>query len=960
MNTLIIMNISEQQSIWIYHNDSWKSSNNIIRHDNGTISVKINDEIIITTPDQIHIKNNYDTSKTGDLINLIHLHEPAVLRAIKERYDQNLIYTQTGPILLSINPFKKTSLYSEELIKKYHNNNNYDILNPHLYRVAEKSLNNKGDQTILISGESGAGKTVATKIIMEYIAKCTGGETNIVQSILQSNPILEAFGNAVTIRNDNSSRFGKFIQLKMKHNKLIGAEIKSYLLEKVRVVKHGNYEKNFHIMYQLLANRELDPKNFKYTSFLNNNFNILEESLKYKNTIEAMIKVGFSEDMITIIMDSIYAVLLLGNIEFIKLDNNDYESVSINNLDIIDQIVHLLKLSNNDNMIKALCGKIVIAGTEECYVNFNIEEAEYTRDSIAKYIYEKIFQIVVTEINKKICGNDQIYDKYIGLLDIFGFEIFDKNSFEQICINYTNEKLQELFNNYIFRLEQNEYTKEGIEWKNIDFPDNLECLSLLDKMFDMIIEECLIPRGNDINLTGRMEEKFSNSKYYLVNNSQRVDHKFVVIHYAGNVEYDIHTFVDKNKDLLSETVYKLLENSKLPLNFNRDEKITRNKKLITVMSEFKKQLSNLLKLIETSTPHYIRCLKPNDQNIPDNLVEKRLLQQLRYSGVLEAIKIARSGYPIRYIYDELVKHYNMLMPTKNIDELLENVDISDYQKGNNKLFMKRKLYDILEHKRDKKLNAYATKIKSIIRGFIQKNKFFKIKISILKVQTIFRMWNAKKKLKKLKESKAATMIRKVWLAYRWFMWLKVGKTVIIHIQRRWRKRRANIVKLQALYRMILAWHKYHNLRNSVITLQGKFRIKIAKNILYKLKKEAKDLRKITEERDKFKNLWINMCDKKNNYHNLQLEKNVVSIGIQIVKNIETDKNCELIQKSKLLEQQVEKMKKILDEYKIKEIQHYELEKALGARMEKILIERDGNLRKIILLKQLLRKLNYKN
>lgn len=985
------MDMAEQQTVWIYHDGNWIFCNNMIHQADGNVAVQLDSEVIITSPDQVYIKNSYDISKVGDLINLIHLHEPAVLRAVHERYDQNLIYTQTGPILLSINPFKETSLYSDELREKYHNNRcNGEVLDPHLYRVAEEALKGEGDQTILISGESGAGKTVATKIIMEYVAKCTGVKTGVVQAVLQSNHVLEAFGNAVTIRNDNSSRFGKFIQLKMKQGKLVGAEIKSYLLEKVRIIKHGAGERNFHIMYQLLANRNLNPNDYKYTAFSDENagnagneFDVFNECLKYEDTFEAMCQVGFSEVMINMIMDVIYAVLLLGNIEFVPIENYESESVAINNLNIIKQIVDLLKLSSGDDLIRALCGKIVKAGHEQCYVNFSIEEAEYTRDSIAKYIYERVFQMIVAKVNKGICGEELVYDRYIGLLDIFGFEIFDKNSFEQICINYTNERLQELFNNHIFRLEQAEYVKEGVEWRVIDFPDNLECLQVLDKLFKMTTEECLIPRGNDVNLAGRMEEKLGESGYYLVNNSQRVDHKFVVVHYAGEVEYDSHTFVDKNKDLLSETVYQLLEISELPLDLSRGERVERNKRLITVMSGFKKQLGGLLKLIEESTPHYIRCLKPNDQNVADNFVEKRVLQQLRYSGVLEAIKIARAGYPIRYIYDEMIERYRMLMSAEDIDELLEGVDLGEYQKGSSKLFMKRKLFDILECKREIRLAACATQIESVVRGFVERKRYLRLREAIIKLQSVGRMWSAMEDLRRLRRENAATMIRKVWLAYRWFMWLKVGKTVVTHIQRRWRERRVAAVKVQSICRMMMRWCRYQNLRSGVIILQGMWRIGVAKGVLRELKREAKDLRKVAEERDRFKNLWMELRDKRCEY-DLQVEKSMVSVGVQtedveeeilekginipvdvsviredthVRENITIAKDWELVQKSELLEQQVEEMKKKLEQYRIRTKQHNEVEKALGARMERILIERDGNLRQIILLKQLVRKLN---
>lgn len=991
------MNTVEQQSFWIYHNNNWICCNNITYQENGSILIKTNSEEIVTTSDKIYIKNNYDTSKVGDLINLIHLHEPAILRAVKERYDQNLIYTQTGPILLSINPFKETNLYSDQIREKYHNNRSEGSEgskeseeDPHLYRVAENALNGESDQTILISGESGSGKTVATKIIMDYIAKCnstSSSETNIVNAILQSNPVLEAFGNAVTIRNDNSSRFGKFIQLKIKGDTLIGAEIKTYLLEKVRVIKQGGSERNFHIMYQFLANRGLDPKDFKYTnSSSTNKFDQTEESINYENTFEAMRKVGFSENLINMIMNVIYAILLLGNIEFVS-DNIDIDSrsITIKDLNLLDQIVDLLKLESKDKLIKALCGKVVKAGNEECYLNFNIDEAQYTRDSIAKYIYEKLFQMIVVEVNRGISGEELIYDRYISLLDIFGFEIFDKNSFEQICINYTNERLQELFNDHIFKLEQEEYSKEGVEWEAIDFPDNLECLNMLNKLFDMTTEECLIPKGNDINLVGRMEETLGKTGYYLVNNAQRVDHKFEITHYAGNVEYDSHTFVDKNKDLLSDTVYHLLEESKLKLNLSKGDKITRNKRLITVMSEFKKQLNSLLNLIKKSTPHYIRCLKPNDQNIADNFVEKRVLQQLRYSGVLEAIKISRAGYPIRYIYSDLIERYNMIMSAKDIDLLLENIDVTQYQKGNSKLFMKRKLFDILESKRTNKLNSCATKIKTIIKGFTKRKQYLKIKTATVKLQSIFRMWRSISQLNMLRREKAATIIRKTWLAYYWYMWLKVGKTVVIDIQKRWRKRRIAAVKLQSICRMMMSWARFRNFKSAIISLQTKYRINVAKKVLKQLKLESKNLKKVMDERDKYKEerdrykaecdkykkLCLDLKDKldesdvKSNFKPDLNQNNAVVTSRTKRDYIKTsriglfDRDWELVEKSELLEQQIAEMKMELDEYKRKAKDHAEVEKALGARMEGILIERDGNLSQIILLKQLVKKLNSK-
>jgi len=673
--------------------------------------------------------------KDDDMITLPHLHEPSILHAISERFHEGKIYTWTGPVLIAVNPFQRLALYTDDILAKYRREgllrsqgmrSDSTKLGPHVYAVADLSYRQmmapkRKSQSILISGESGAGKTESTKIVMLYLTtlgSASSGKDNkdgnndvlsVMERVLQSNPILEVFGNARTLRNDNSSRFGKFIELGFSRGgHLLGAKIQTYLLEKVRLGFHASGERNYHIFYQLLRGATEEQKQkfgfhdgdtgglelANYFHFTGQggapNLREFTDEAGLKYTLKAMSSLGWDESKINLVLSLVAGLLHLGQVTFdgIESDGNEISQVA-------DESILLLSASllgvNEEKLKSALTQRILITRGEAITIKLPPEKSVVSRDALAKTIYGALFLWVVSEVNKSVLWeNDSEVRSSVGVLDIFGFECFAINSFEQLCINFTNEALQQQFNKFIFKMEQTEYEREQIVWDFIAFPDNQDCLDTIQSrpngILAMLDDECRLgARGNDKNWADRLYKQYlpnkdqveSENLRFIATPIMKSRSAFCVKHFAGPVKYTATTgFLEKNKDEIPVTAQNLFESSESWLvkeiyavqKAETQESASTTKagkpaKSKTVAQQFKEQLAFLMDKIESTEPHYIRCLKPNDAAKPNLLTRRRLTEQLRYGGVLEAVRVARMGFPVRLNHTVFFQQYRMLLPT---------------------------------------------------------------------------------------------------------------------------------------------------------------------------------------------------------------------------------------------------------------------------------------------------------
>jgi myosin-5 len=714
--------------------------------------------------DNIKLKNDDSEMDVDNLISLPYLHEPAILYCLQQRYSLSDIYTYTGPILIAMNPFKKVPLYTNQILEVYYNEGllksqgieSGNHLPPHVYAIADNAYREmmrvimsgfgahsasgkspagsaglgSANHSILISGESGAGKTESTKIVLRYLTT-VGNPTgdigvesgSVMDKVLQSNPILEAFGNARTLRNDNSSRFGKFIELSFnKRGHLIGGLIRTYLLEKVRLPTQQRGERNFHIFYQLAAGATPEERarwgmetidQFEYVMHGGvYQLQSMDDAQEFGQLKHAFNVLNFAAADQACLLDMTAALLHLGQVNFRSVHTVEGEGSAVaedaESQQSLARAALLLGL-DADQIAQTLTVRTIVARDESYLKKLTALQASDARDALAKAIYGRLFDWIVRTINTSIVIDPKLVRSSIGVLDIFGFECFVHNSFEQLCINYTNETLQQQFNQYIFKMEQIEYQKEKIEWSFIEFPDNQDCLDLIEHKVNgilaMLDDECRLGQASDEKLASRMYKAYEKNPRFLANAPQKRDHKFCVRHYAGAVVYSAITFVEKNKDEVPKEGTALLQGSSLPLlsllftppeqaspNLANEQTAYANQQAPTrrressqgsapvpvsqginkmkststiasmnsVGTQFKEQLHTLMESIYATTPHYIRCLKPNDQNVSDSFNRIRITEQLRYGGVLEAVRVARSGFPVRLSHLDFYARYRAL------------------------------------------------------------------------------------------------------------------------------------------------------------------------------------------------------------------------------------------------------------------------------------------------------------
>ncbi|OAA47023.1 myosin type II heavy chain [Metarhizium rileyi] len=747
---------------------------------NGRILVQTNDgtqrELEADSVDKV---NPAKFDKANDMAELTHLNEGSVVHNLQMRYQADLIYTYSGLFLVTVNPYCPLPIYTNEYIKMYKGRSREDN-KPHIFAMADEAFRNLVEegknQSILVTGESGAGKTENTKKVIQYLAAVAPSETstrsksqhtNLSQQILRANPILEAFGNAQTVRNHNSSRFGKFIRIEFNRNGAIaGAFIDWYLLEKSRVVHINPHERNYHIFYQLLkgANNRiksklllsgLDIHSFAYTRNGHDTIVGVSDKEEWNLLMEAFDVMGFSDDEQLSILRTVAAVLHLGNIEVVKESRAaDQARLAPESKEVVATVCKLLGVSL-EPFIQGLLHPKVKAGREWVDKVQTPEQVRLSLDALSKGIYERGFGDLVSRINRQLdrtgIGLDDA--NFIGVLDIAGFEIFDENSFEQLCINYTNEKLQQFFNHHMFVLEQEEYAREQIEWQFIDFGRDLQpTIDLIELpnpigIFSCLDEDCVMPKATDRTFTDKLHSLWDkkSAKY----RSSRLGHGFVLTHYAAEVEYSTEGWLEKNKDPLNDNITRLLASSSdkhVAGIFSdcaaTDEDIgggrSRVKKGLfrTAAQRHKEQLHSLMAQLHSTHPHFVRCILPNHKKRPKQFNSLLVLDQLRCNGVLEGIRIARTGFPNRLSFTEFRQRYEVLcsnMPTGYLEGqaavtiMLEKLGLDKtlYRVGLSKVFFRAGVLAELEEQRDALITEIMGRFQSVARGFIQRRAAYK-------------------------------------------------------------------------------------------------------------------------------------------------------------------------------------------------------------------------------------------
>ncbi|XP_006803608.2 myosin-7-like [Neolamprologus brichardi] len=752
--------------------------------DNATVDTEFGKTVTVKDCN-VHPQNPPKFDKIEDMAMFTFLHEPAVLFNLKERYAAWMIYTYSGLFCVTVNPYKWLPVYNQEVVVAYRGKKRTEAP-PHIFSISDNAyqymLADRENQSILITGESGAGKTVNTKRVIQYfasIAAVPGGKKDpaaekkgtLEDQIIQANPALEAFGNAKTIRNDNSSRFGKFIRIHFDNRgKLASADIETYLLEKSRVTFQLKAERDYHIFYQILS--QIKPELLEMLLITNNPYDYafisqgettvasINDSEELMATDQAFDVLGFTQEEKNSIYKLTGAIMHYGNMKFKQKQRE--EQAEADGTEDADKVAYLMGLNSAD-LIKGLCHPRVKVGNEWVTKGQNVAQVYYAIGALAKSVYEKMFLWMVVRINQSL-DTKQPRQYFIGVLDIAGFEIFDFNTFEQLCINFTNEKLQQFFNHHMFVLEQEEYKKEGIDWEFIDFGMDLQaCIDLIEKpmgIMSILEEECMFPKASDATFKAKLYDnhlgKSGNFQKPRVVKGKPEAH-FSLVHYAGTVDYNINNWLVKNKDPLNETVVGLFQKSNLKLlsllfagyagadsaqesgGKGKGGSKKKGSSFQTVSALHRENLNKLMTNLRSTHPHFVRCIIPNETKTPGAMENPLVMHQLRCNGVLEGIRICRKGFPNRILYGDFKQRYRILNPNaipegqfidnkKAAEKLLGSLDIdhNQYKLGHTKVFFKAGLLGLLEEMRDDRLALIITGIQARSRGLLARVEFQKI------------------------------------------------------------------------------------------------------------------------------------------------------------------------------------------------------------------------------------------
>ncbi|XP_056257596.1 myosin heavy chain, fast skeletal muscle-like [Seriola aureovittata] len=731
--------------------------------------------------DDIHQRNPPKFDKIEDMAMMTHLNEPCVLYNLKDRYASWMIYTYSGLFCVVVNPYKWLPVYDSVVVGAYRGKKRIEAP-PHIFSISDNAyqfmLTDRENQSILITGESGAGKTVNTKRVIQYFATIAAlgakkadaapgkMQGSLEDQIVAANPLLEAYGNAKTVRNDNSSRFGKFIRIHFgSAGKLSSADIETYLLEKSRVTFQLSAERSYHIFYQLMTGHKpellesllisTNPYDYHMISQGEITVKSIDDVEEFIATDTAIDILGFTAEEKLGIYKLTGAVMHHGNMKFKQKQREEQAEPDGN--EEADKIAYLLGLNSAD-MLKALCYPRVKVGNEMVTKGQTVPQVNNSVMALCKSIYEKMFLWMVIRINEML-DTKQARSFFIGVLDIAGFEIFDFNSLEQLCINFTNEKLQQFFNHHMFVLEQEEYKKEGIEWEFIDFGMDLAaCIELIEKpmgIFSILEEECMFPKASDTTFKNKLHDQhLGKTKAFEKPKPAKgkAEAHFSLVHYAGTVDYNISGWLDKNKDPLNDSVVQLYQKSSNKLlaflyaAHAGDEAAGGGKKgkkkggsFQTVSALFRENLGKLMTNLRSTHPHFVRCLIPNETKTPGLMENFLVIHQLRCNGVLEGIRICRKGFPSRILYGDFKQRYKVLNASvipegqfidnkKASEKLLGSIDVdhTQYKFGHTKVFFKAGLLGALEEMRDDKLATLVTMTQALCRGFLMRKEFVKM------------------------------------------------------------------------------------------------------------------------------------------------------------------------------------------------------------------------------------------
>ncbi|XP_059720459.1 myosin-1B-like isoform X2 [Haemorhous mexicanus] len=773
-------------SVFVVHAKESFVKGTITSRESGKVTVKTEKgETLTVKEDQVFSMNPPKYDKIEDMAMMTHLHEPAVLYNLKERYAAWMIYTYSGLFCVTVNPYKWLPVYNPEVVLAYRGKKRQEAP-PHIFSISDNAyqfmLTDRENQSILITGESGAGKTVNTKRVIQYFATIaasgekkkeekTSGKMQgtLEDQIISANPLLEAFGNAKTVRNDNSSRFGKFIRIHFgATGKLASADIETYLLEKSRVTFQLKAERSYHIFYQIMSNKKpelidmllitTNPYDYQFVSQGEITVPSINDQEELMATDSAIDILGFTADERTAIYKLTGAVMHYGNLKFKQKQRE--EQAEPDGTEVADKAAYLMGLNSAD-LLKALCYPRVKVGNEYVTKGQTVQQVYNSVGALAKAVYEKMFLWMVVRINEQL-DTKQPRQYFIGVLDIAGFEIFDFNSLEQLCINFTNEKLQQFFNHHMFVLEQEEYKKEGIEWEFIDFGMDLAaCIELIEKpmgIFSILEEECMFPKATDTSFKNKLYDQHlgkSNNFQKPKPGKGKAEAHFSLVHYAGTVDYNIAGWLEKNKDPLNETVIGLYQKSSvktLALLFasaggeaeasggggggGKKGGKKKGSSFQTVSALFRENLNKLMTNLRSTHPHFVRCIIPNETKTPGAMEHELVLHQLRCNGVLEGIRICRKGFPSRVLYADFKQRYKVLNASaipegqfidskKASEKLLSSIDVdhTQYKFGHTKVFFKAGLIGVLEEMRDEKLAQLITRTQALCRGFLMRVEY---------------------------------------------------------------------------------------------------------------------------------------------------------------------------------------------------------------------------------------------
>uniref|UniRef100_A0A8C3QV00 Myosin heavy chain 11 n=1 Tax=Cyanoderma ruficeps TaxID=181631 RepID=A0A8C3QV00_9PASS len=777
--------------------------------DEVTVELAENGKKVTLSKDDIQKMNPPKFSKVEDMAELTCLNEASVLHNLRERYFSGLIYTYSGLFCVVINPYKQLPIYSEKIIDMYKGKKRHEMP-PHIYAIADTAYRSMLQDCSKVSseGESGAGKTENTKKVIQYLAvvasshkgkKDTSVTGELEKQLLQANPILEAFGNAKTVKNDNSSRFGKFIRINFDvTGYIVGANIETYLLEKSRAIRQAKDERTFHIFYYLIAGASEQMRNdlllegFNNYTFLSSGYVPIpsqQDDEMFQETLEAMKIMGFTDEEQTgenSILRVVSSVLQLGNIVFKKERNTDQASMPDDTA--AQKVCHLMGINVTDFTRSILTPRIKV-GRDVVQKAQTKEQADFAIEALAKAKFERLFRWILARVNKALDKTKRQGASFLGILDIAGFEIFEINSFEQLCINYTNEKLQQLFNHTMFILEQEEYQREGIEWNFIDFGLDLQpCIELIERptnppgVLALLDEECWFPKATDTSFVEKLISEQGNHPKFQKPKQLKDKTEFCIMHYAGKVTYNATAWLTKNMDPLNDNVTSLLNQSsdKFVADLWKDvDRIvgldqmakmsessslpsaskTKKGMFRTVGQLYKEQLTKLMTTLRNTNPNFVRCIIPNHEKRSGKLDAHLVLEQLRCNGVLEGIRICRQGFPNRIVFQEFRQRYEILaanaIPKGFMDgkqacilmiKALE-LDPNLYRIGQSKIFFRTGVLAHLEEERDLKITDVIITFQAMSRGYLARKAFAKRQQQLTAMKVIQRNCAAYLKLR---------------------------------------------------------------------------------------------------------------------------------------------------------------------------------------------------------------------